>query len=619
MSAAPLTRWHWILPLLVTAIAGVLRFTNLAHPDQLIFDETYYPKDAYSLLESGYERRWDEDVNDAFARGEAEPLEGAAYVVHPPLGKWLIGLGMLVFGPDNGVGWRFSAAVAGTLSVLLVALATQHLLRSVSLGAVAGLLLAVEGHHLVMSRIGLLDIFLSFFVLAAFAALLADRVHGRRLLAERLAHDVARLGRDALASGPWLGWRPWRLLAGVLLGAGCAVKLSGLAFMAAFGLLTVLWDMSARRTAGVRHWAWAGVEKDGLYAFVAVVGGGLVAYLFLAASGVLLLLPLVPGLGLSMYGARIWIDVGFGTFQPGEIAKITLAIFFAGYLSANRDLILLAGRRVGPVTFPRARDLGPLLAGWLLALGVLVFQRDLGSALLFFGMFMAMLYIATSRASWILLGLGLIAFGAALAFLFMPHVTARFEIWLRAFDPEIYHRDFGGSYQVVQGLFAMASGGLMGTGLGAGNPTQVPLSFSDMILTAIGEELGFVGLAAVLVLYLLLVTRMMRAALGVRDAFGKVLASGLAFTMAWQVFVVMGGVTLVLPLTGLTTPFLAAGGSSLLANWIIVGLVLRISNAARRPVVVDGMVNASGPGAGHLDPGTALPAAAVPPGGGEER
>lgn len=330
-------------------------------------------------------------------------------------------------------------------------------------------------------------------------------------------------------------------------------------------------------------------------------------YLFLAASAVLLVLPLVPGLGLSANGARIWISLGGRTFQPGEIAKLTLAVFFAGYLSANRDLILLAGRRVGPLTFPRMRDLGPLVVAWLVALGVLVFQRDLGSALLFFGMFMAMLYIATSRSSWILLGLALVAVGALLAFLFMPHVTARFQIWLHAFDPEIYHRDFGGSYQVVQGLFAMASGGLMGTGLGAGNPTQVPLSFSDMILASIGEELGFVGLAAVLVLYLLLVTRMMRAALGVRDGFGKVLASGLAFTMAWQIFVVMGGVTLVLPLTGLTTPFLAAGGSSLLANWIIVGLMLRISHAARRPVVVDSMVNASGPGAGHLDPAAALP------------
>ena len=330
-------------------------------------------------------------------------------------------------------------------------------------------------------------------------------------------------------------------------------------------------------------------------------------YLFLAASGVLLLLPLVPGLGLTANGARIWIDLGVGTFQPGEVAKITLAVFFAGYLSTNRDLILLAGRRVGPVSFPRMQDLGPLVVAWLVALGVLVFQRDLGSALLFFGMFMAMLYIATSRASWILLGLALVGVGAAVAFLFLPHVTARFQIWLNAFDSEVYNRDFGGSYQVVQGLFAMASGGLLGTGLGAGNPTQVPLAFSDMILAAIGEELGFVGLSAVLVLYLLLVTRMVRAALGVRDAFGKVLAAGLAFTMAWQIFVVMGGVTLVLPLTGLTTPFLAAGGSSLLANWIILALVLRVSHAARRPAVVDGMVNASGPGAGLLDPGAERP------------
>ena len=170
LGVAPLvwTRWHWIVPLLVTALAAVVRFTALSHPDQLIFDETYYPKDAYSLLESGYERRWAEDVDDAFARGEARPLEDPAYVVHPPLGKWLIGLGMLAFGPDNGWGWRFGAAVAGTLSVLLVTLVAQHLFRSVALGAVAGLLLAAEGHHIVMSRIGLLDMFLSFFVIAAF-------------------------------------------------------------------------------------------------------------------------------------------------------------------------------------------------------------------------------------------------------------------------------------------------------------------------------------------------------------------------------------------------------------------------------------------------------------------
>ncbi|WP_343282258.1 phospholipid carrier-dependent glycosyltransferase [Micrococcus sp. 2A] len=276
---AALTRWHWIVPLLVTALAAVVRFTNLGFPDQLIFDETYYPKDAYSLLESGYERRWEEDVNDAFARGEAEPLPDPAYVVHPPLGKWLIGLGMLAFGADNGVGWRFSAAVAGTLSVLITTLIAQHLFRSVSLGAVAGLLLATEGHHIVMSRIGLLDMFLSFFVIAAFAALLADRVHGRRQLAARIARDVERGHPDPLATGPWLGWRPWRLLAGLLLGAGCAVKLSGLAFMAVFGLLTVLWDMEARRTAGIRQWISAAVRRDGFLAFAAVVGGGALTYL----------------------------------------------------------------------------------------------------------------------------------------------------------------------------------------------------------------------------------------------------------------------------------------------------------------------------------------------------
>ena len=341
-------------------------------------------------------------------------------------------------------------------------------------------------------------------------------------------------------------------------------------------------------------------------------------YVFLAASGVLLLLPLLPGIGMTVNGARIWVNLGVGTFQPGEIAKITLSIFFAGYLSANRDLILLAGKRLGPLTFPRGQDLGPLVVAWVIALGVLIFQRDLGSALLFFGLFMAMLYVATSRSSWILIGLGLIALGAVLAFLFMPHVTARFDVWLGAFDPEIYNREYGGSLQVVEGVFGMASGGLMGTGLGAGAPWRVPLNHSDMIIATIGEELGFVGLSAVLVLYLLLVTRMMRTALGARDAFGKLLAAGLAFTLAWQLFVVAGGVMLVIPMTGLTTPFLAAGGSSLLANWLIMGLVLRVSHAARQPVVMDSMVNASGPGAGALDPATAVPVPARASRGGEQ-
>ncbi|XNZ00540.1 dolichyl-phosphate-mannose--protein mannosyltransferase [Micrococcus luteus] len=278
------TTWDWIVPLLIALAAGVMRFTALDFPDRLVFDETYYPKDAWSLLHYGYERSWPEDSDEAFAQGTATPDPDPAYVVHPPLGKWLIGLGMLVFGADNGYGWRSAAALAGTLTVLLTVLIGRRLFRSLTLGALAGVLLATEGHHLIMSRIGLLDIFLSLFVAAAFWALLKDRDDGRARLAHRLASSLrstpdAVARRRLLASGPLLGWRPWRLLAGLLLGAGCAVKLSGLAFMAVFGLMTVLWDMEARRTAGIRHWLRAGVTHDGLGAFLAVVGGGLAVYL----------------------------------------------------------------------------------------------------------------------------------------------------------------------------------------------------------------------------------------------------------------------------------------------------------------------------------------------------
>ncbi|MFZ3417298.1 FtsW/RodA/SpoVE family cell cycle protein [Arthrobacter sp. 3Tela_A] len=307
-------------------------------------------------------------------------------------------------------------------------------------------------------------------------------------------------------------------------------------------------------------------------------------YISLIVSAVLLLLPLMPApIGQEINGARIWIHLGFGTFQPGEIAKITLAIFFAGYLSANRDLILLAGRKVGPLQLPRFKDMGPMMAAWAVSIGVLVFQRDLGSSILFFGLFMAMIYVATSRVSWVLIGLALIAAGGFVAVQLFSHVALRIDGWLNAFDPEVIERVPGGSYQVIQGLFGLASGGMTGTGLGQGRPDLVTYANSDMIIAALGEELGLIGIFAIVLMYVLLVSRGFRAALGTRDGFGKLLACGLSFTIALQCFVVIGGVTRLIPLTGLTTPFMSAGGSSLLANWIIVALLLMISDAARRP------------------------------------
>lgn len=331
-------------------------------------------------------------------------------------------------------------------------------------------------------------------------------------------------------------------------------------------------------------------------------------YISLVLSLILLVLPLIPGLGMSVNGARIWVNLGFASFQPAEIGKITLAVFFAGFLANSRDLILLAGRKIGPMQLPRVRDLGPLFIAWILAIGVLVVQNDLGNSIMFFGLFMATLYVATSRLSWILIGLTLVAVGGVLAFLTVPHVGQRVDVWLHAFDPEIYGREFGGSLQIVQGLFGLANGGLAGTGFGGGMPNRVPLANSDMIFASFGEELGMVGLGAILMLYLLLFSRFMRAGLGTRDAFGKLLAVGFAMVLVLQVFVVLGGITRVIPMTGLATPFLAAGGSALLANWLIVALVLLVSHAARRPIVVGPMVNATGESAA----GTESPARQAP-------
>ncbi|MFD4957743.1 FtsW/RodA/SpoVE family cell cycle protein [Microbacterium sp. NPDC058389] len=308
-------------------------------------------------------------------------------------------------------------------------------------------------------------------------------------------------------------------------------------------------------------------------------------YIFGLVGIVLLILPVIPGLGTDA-NADVWVSLGFFSFQPGELAKIALGIFFAGYLVRTRESLTSTGSRFLGLTWPRARELGPLLVIWLVSLGIIVMQRDLGTGLLIFGMFVAMLYVATGKTSWVLIGVVLAAGGAWVASRFLPYVGNRFTIWLDAFNPDLMD---GASYQLVNGIFGMANGGLLGTGLGQGRPYLTPVSESDYILPALGEELGLIGVFAILCLYMVFTSRGIRIGLAGQDDFGKLLATGLSFTIALQVFIMVGGVTRLIPLTGLTTPFLAAGGSSLVANWIIVALLLRISDAVRsRPRVVIG-------------------------------
>jgi cell division protein FtsW (lipid II flippase) len=300
------------------------------------------------------------------------------------------------------------------------------------------------------------------------------------------------------------------------------------------------------------------------------------------AAIVLLLLPMLPVIGSTINGARIWIHLGPFSFQPGEIAKVLLVIAFAGYLVLHRDALALAGRRVLFVDLPRGRDLGPILAMWLISLGILVFQRDLGSSLLFFGLFLIMLYVATERPGWLIVGGGLFLAGAFLAYKLFSHVAIRVDVWLQPFD--YYDKRGDLSFQPVEAMFGMGWGGLIGRGFGDGSPDRVPYANSDFIVASIGEELGLTAVIAVVLLYGLIVERALRAALVCRDGFGKLVATGLAGVFTIQVFVVIGGVTRLIPLTGLTTPFLSYGGSSLVANWVIIALLLRISDQARRPI-----------------------------------
>jgi cell division protein FtsW (lipid II flippase) len=297
--------------------------------------------------------------------------------------------------------------------------------------------------------------------------------------------------------------------------------------------------------------------------------------------GLLILPALLPASHSVVNGARIWVRVGGFSFQPGEIAKLALEIFFAGYLVRKRDVLALAGRRVMGLTLPRARDLGPVLLAWAASLLILTRESDLGSSLLFFGIFVTMLYVATGRRSWLLIGFVLFAVGSFVAYHLIGHVHERVQIWLHPLSPAYITNQ---SYQLAQGLFGQATGGIFGTGLGQGRPDIVPFANTDFIASTIAEELGLAGIMAILTIYLLIVMRGLRAAIGTRDDFGKLLAAGLAFGFALQVFVQVGGVTRLIPLTGLTLPFLSYGGSSLISNWILLALLLRISDAARRPL-----------------------------------
>lgn len=367
-----------------------------------------------------------------------------------------------------------------------------------------------------------------------------------------------------------------------------ATLLTGLG-LAMIYRLDLHWDRHGWEAFSTRQLAWAAIALVAAIAVVLLLRNYRVlfryTYIFGFVGIVLLILPIIPGLS-GGGNADVWVDLGFFTFQPGELAKIALAIFFAGYLVRTRESLTSTGTRFLGLTWPRARELGPLLVIWLVSLGIIVMQRDLGTGVLIFGMFVAMLYVATGKTSWVLIGVVLAVSGAFLASRILPYVGARFTNWLDAFNPALMDDS---SYQLVNGIFGMAHGGLIGTGLGQGRPYLTPVAESDYILPALGEELGLIGVFAVLALYMVFTSRGIRIGLAGQDDFGKLLATGLSFTIALQVFIMVGGVTRIIPLTGLTTPFLAAGGSSLVANWIIVALLLRISDAVRsRPRVVIG-------------------------------
>lgn len=308
-----------------------------------------------------------------------------------------------------------------------------------------------------------------------------------------------------------------------------------------------------------------------------------ISYVCMVIGILLLLSPMVPGLGKEINGSRVWIGIGPFSMQPGEFARLFLAVFFAAYLFDRRDRLSVGGKKALGIHWPRAKDFGPILVVWAASIGILVIQHDLGTSLMLFAMFVGMLYVATDRPSWLLIGGVGFGFAVFAADKLFSNFANRVEIWQHPFSQAIYERAYGGSYQIVQGLFGMATGGVWGTGFGEGHPAITPFANSDFIYASLSEETGLVVEIAILLMYLMIIGSGFIAAMKCSDGFGKLLSSGLSFSMAFQIFTVVGGITLVIPLTGLTLPFVAAGGSSLVANWTLVILILIVSNAANTP------------------------------------
>ncbi len=312
-------------------------------------------------------------------------------------------------------------------------------------------------------------------------------------------------------------------------------------------------------------------------------------YIIVFVSLGLLILPRLPGIGYAANGAYLGIRIpGLFVFQPVEFSKIGLVIFLASYLRDTRHVLATGGRRILGVTLPPIKHFGPIIVIWGVAMGIMVLLSDIGSSLMFYSALLAMLYVATGRLSFVIVGALAFALGAWYLGTHIPHVHARVEDWLHPFNAKLYNSPLG-SYQVANGVFAQAAGGLFGQGFGRailtipGGGPLIPFPQTDMIYAVITDELGLFGAAAVLVVYLMLVFRGLKAASMAGDSFSALLATGLSAILAVQVFVIVGGVTRVIPLTGVTLPFISYGGSSIVANFVLVAFLLLVSDRARRP------------------------------------